>query len=61
MRLDTASAHLTHCRVKTLVLDLDDLLVHKEWTRQSGWKIFKRPGVQVGGDDAARANHAHQA
>lgn len=42
--------HLPHTvfhRVKTLVLDLDDLLVHKEWTRQSGWKIFKRPGVQV--------------
>lgn len=37
------------CRVKTLVLDLDDVLVHKEWTRQMGWKIFKRPGVQVGG------------
>eukprot|EP00983_Pelagomonas_calceolata_P082909 1156043-Pelagomonas_calceolata.AAC.7 len=34
------------CWVKTLVLDLDDLLVHKEWTRQMGWKIFKRPGVQ---------------
>jgi import inner membrane translocase subunit TIM50 len=34
-------------RVKTLVLDLDDLLVHKEWTRQAGWKVFKRPGVQV--------------
>jgi len=33
-------------RVKTLVLDLEDLLVHKEWTRQSGWKIYKRPGVQ---------------
>jgi len=31
--------------IKTLVLDLDDLLVHKEWTRQSGWQLFKRPGV----------------
>lgn len=37
------------CRIKTLVLDLDDLLVHKEWTRQTGWQIFKRPGVQVRG------------
>lgn len=36
-------------RVKTLVLDLDDLLVHKEWTRKKGWTIYKRPGVQVGG------------
>jgi import inner membrane translocase subunit TIM50 len=35
--------------VKTLVLDLDDVLIHKEWTRHSGWKIYKRPGVQVGG------------
>ncbi|MEW5298217.1 MAG: hypothetical protein WDW36_001366 [Sanguina aurantia] len=33
-------------RVKTLVLDLDDLLVHKEWTRKKGWTIYKRPGVQ---------------
>lgn len=33
-------------RLKTLVLDLDDLLVHKEWTRQKGWTIFRRAGVQ---------------
>lgn len=33
-------------RIKTLVLDLDDLLIHKEWTRQKGWSIYKRPGVQ---------------
>ncbi|KAJ9533135.1 hypothetical protein QJQ45_018224, partial [Haematococcus lacustris] len=33
-------------RRKTLVLDLDELLVYKEWTRQAGWKIYKRPGVQ---------------
>lgn len=32
--------------VITLVLDLDDLLVAKEWTRQKGWLIYKRPGVQ---------------
>lgn len=30
----------------TLVLDLDELLVMKEWTRQKGWSIYKRPGVQ---------------
>lgn len=34
-------------RVKTLVLDLEGILVHKEWTRASGWKIHKRPGAQV--------------
>lgn len=33
-------------RIKTLVLDLDDLLIHREWTRQKGWTITKRPGVQ---------------
>lgn len=33
-------------RVKTLVLDLDDVLVHKEWTRAKGWQYLKRPGVQ---------------
>lgn len=30
----------------TLVLDLDEVLVWKEWTRQRGWSIYKRPGVQ---------------
>lgn len=28
-----------------LVLSLDDLLVHQEWTRERGWRIAKRPGV----------------
>lgn len=31
---------------KTLVLDLDEFLVYSEWTRQSGWKVFKRPGAE---------------
>jgi hypothetical protein len=35
------------CRhVQTLVLDLDDLLVHSHWTRGRGWRTFKRPGVE---------------
>lgn len=34
-------------RVKTLVLDLEGVLVHKEWSRAAGWKIHKRPGAQV--------------
>lgn len=29
----------------TLVLSLEDLLVHQEWTRETGWRIAKRPGV----------------
>lgn len=29
----------------TLVLSLDDLLVHSEWDTEHGWKIAKRPGV----------------
>ena len=29
----------------TLVLSLDDLMVHSEWTRSSGWRIAKRPGL----------------
>ena len=34
------------CRhVPTLVLDLDDVLVHSDWTRGRGWRTFKRPGV----------------
>ena len=36
-----------NCRhVPTLVLDLDDVLVHSEWTRGRGWRTFKRPGVE---------------
>ena len=29
----------------TLVLSLEDLLLHSEWTREHGWRIAKRPGV----------------
>ncbi|BFZ55455.1 mitochondrial inner membrane protein required for protein import [Savitreella phatthalungensis] len=29
----------------TLVLDLDDLLIHSEWTRERGWRTAKRPGL----------------
>lgn len=29
----------------TLVLSLEDLLIHSEWTRERGWRIAKRPGV----------------
>eukprot|EP00884_Botryococcus_braunii_P014271 jgi/Botrbrau1/22845/Bobra.0065s0004.1 len=32
--------------VRTLVLDLDDLLVHSDWTRGRGWRTFKRPGAE---------------
>ncbi len=40
---------VTQClrrHVPTLVLDLDDVLVHSEWTRGRGWRTFKRPGVE---------------
>lgn len=29
----------------TLVLSLEDLLVHSEWSRRDGWRTAKRPGV----------------
>ncbi|KAI9758590.1 MAG: multicatalytic endopeptidase [Chaenotheca gracillima] len=29
----------------TLVLSLEDLLVHSEWSRDHGWRMAKRPGV----------------
>jgi len=32
--------------VRTLVLDLDDTLVHSDWTRGRGWRTFKRPGAE---------------
>ena len=36
--------HARH--VKTLVLDLDGVLVHSHWTRGRGWRTFKRPGAE---------------
>jgi len=35
-----------HQRPYTLVLELDDLLVHSQWTRENGWKTAKRPGIE---------------
>ena len=29
----------------TLVLSLEDMLIHNEWSRQHGWRMAKRPGV----------------
>ena len=30
----------------TQVLDLNDVLVSKHWTRKKGWTLYKRPGAQ---------------
>lgn len=32
-------------RPYTLVLSLEDLLVHSEWSREHGWRMAKRPGL----------------
>ncbi len=32
-------------RPYTLVLSMEDMLVHSEWSRQHGWRMAKRPGV----------------
>lgn len=32
-------------RPHTLVISLEDMLVHSEWTREHGWRMAKRPGV----------------
>ncbi|KAJ2546610.1 mitochondrial inner membrane protein required for protein import [Coemansia sp. RSA 1933] len=29
----------------TLVLNLDDMLVHMDWSKENGWRIAKRPGL----------------
>ncbi|KAH9445200.1 hypothetical protein MJO28_005386 [Puccinia striiformis f. sp. tritici] len=34
-----------HGRPYTLLIDLDDLLVHSSWDREHGWRTAKRPGV----------------
>ncbi len=31
----------------TLVLDLEDTLVHMEWDRKYGWRVVKRPGLDA--------------
>ncbi|XP_058793178.1 mitochondrial import inner membrane translocase subunit TIM50-C-like [Phymastichus coffea] len=39
---------LTHPYIQpryTIVLELTDLLVHPDWTYQTGWRFKKRPGV----------------
>jgi hypothetical protein len=36
--------HKLH-NLRTLVLDLDDVLVTSTWSRGVGWKTFKRPGA----------------
>ncbi|KAF7815911.1 mitochondrial import inner membrane translocase subunit TIM50 [Senna tora] len=33
--------------VFTLVLDLNETLIHYTWTRDTGWQTFKRPGVDA--------------
>lgn len=32
-------------RPYTLVLSLEDLLIHSEWSREHGWRMAKRPGL----------------
>ena len=32
-------------RPYTLVISLEDMLVHNEWSREHGWRIAKRPGM----------------
>lgn len=41
---------LTHPYIQpkyTLVLEMKDVLVHPDWTYQTGWRFKKRPGVDV--------------
>ncbi|KAI1816851.1 NIF-domain-containing protein [Poronia punctata] len=32
-------------RPYTLCISLEDMLVHSEWTREHGWRVAKRPGI----------------
>ncbi|KAF5195910.1 mitochondrial import inner membrane translocase subunit TIM50-like [Thalictrum thalictroides] len=32
---------------KTIVLDLNETLIYSNWTRERGWRTFKRPGVDL--------------
>mmetsp|Transcript_22290 Transcript_22290/g.26810 ORF Transcript_22290/g.26810 Transcript_22290/m.26810 type:complete len:350 (+) Transcript_22290:234-1283(+) len=42
---DLPEVHKAH--VRTLILDLDDLLVYSDWNRERGWRTFKRPGADI--------------
>eukprot|EP00190_Bangiopsis_sp_CCMP1999_P000528 CAMPEP_0198728788 /NCGR_PEP_ID=MMETSP1475-20131203/11720_1 /TAXON_ID= ORGANISM="Unidentified sp., Strain CCMP1999" /NCGR_SAMPLE_ID=MMETSP1475 /ASSEMBLY_ACC=CAM_ASM_001111 /LENGTH=368 /DNA_ID=CAMNT_0044491255 /DNA_START=86 /DNA_END=1189 /DNA_ORIENTATION=- len=33
--------------LRTLVIELDDTLVHSMWSRSTGWRTTKRPGVEA--------------
>lgn len=35
----------TTYRPYTLVISLEDMLVHNEWSREHGWRVAKRPGM----------------
>ncbi|KAK3936219.1 mitochondrial import inner membrane translocase [Diplogelasinospora grovesii] len=35
----------TFARPYTLCISLEDMLVHSEWTREHGWRLAKRPGM----------------
>ncbi|KAG2678233.1 hypothetical protein I3843_12G136000 [Carya illinoinensis] len=37
--------HPAERHVFTLVLDLQETLIHYDWTREKGWQTLKRPGV----------------
>nr|XP_023886967.1 mitochondrial import inner membrane translocase subunit TIM50 [Quercus suber] len=39
--------HPAEQHVFTLVLDLQETLIHYDWTREKGWQTFKRPGVDA--------------
>jgi len=34
-----------YARPYTLCISMEDMLVHSEWTREHGWRVAKRPGV----------------
>ncbi|XP_040990579.1 mitochondrial import inner membrane translocase subunit TIM50-like [Juglans microcarpa x Juglans regia] len=39
--------HPAEQHVFTLVLDLQETLIHYDWTREKGWQTLKRPGVDA--------------
>ncbi|GAB2297533.1 mitochondrial inner membrane protein required for protein import [Dionaea muscipula] len=39
--------HPLEQHVFTLVVDLNETLVHSDWNRDRGWRTFKRPGVNA--------------
>jgi hypothetical protein len=55
--LPDLAADQRRAHTRTLVLDLEDVLLHLEWDRRKGWRAVKRPGVDAFLNHVVRGNY----